>query len=121
MEADEPMAYCGLTCGSCPIYLATRETDKAKQVQTRIEIAEFASKHYDTVIKPEDLTDCDGCKSQTGRLYSGCSQCGIRNCAQAKDCLTCAHCPEYPCDRLQKFFASDPGAKVNLDSIRNNM
>ncbi len=121
MGVDKLMGFCGLSCASCPIYLATRETDKAKQRQMRIQIAELISEHYDTPVTPEDVNDCDGCRSSTGRLYSGCNNCEIRNCAQTKNCLTCAHCDEYPCEKLETIFASDPDAKKQLDKIRSHL
>ena len=120
MDIDK-LAYCGLTCDVCPIFLATRETDKEKQEKMRVQIADFVSKHYGTITKPEDITDCDGCKANTGRLYSGCIGCKISKCAQDKGCLTCAHCTEYPCDKLEKFFVNDPTAKNNLDNVRSSM
>ena len=117
MDVPKLMAYCGLSCDGCAIYMATRETDPEEQRKTRAKIAQFASQHYDTEIKPEDITDCDGCRAESGRLYSGCARCEIRTCAQAKGCPTCAHCPEYPCDNLQTFFAKEPSAKGRLDAI----
>ena len=121
MEVDKLLAYCGLECGGCQIYLATRETDKEKQAKMRVQIAEFINEEYDISIKPKDVTDCDGCRASSGRLYSGYSKYEIRKCAQEKDCLTCAHCIEYPCDKLQKFFITDPSAKSHLDDIRSRM
>jgi hypothetical protein len=99
----------------------TRETDKEKQTKMRVQIAEFINKEYGISIKPKDVTDCDGCKASSGRLWSGCSRCEIRKCAQKKGCLTCAHCIEYPCDKLQKFFIKDPTAKSHLEDIRRSM
>ena len=121
MEIKKLTAYCGLTCDSCPIYLATRESDQEKQTKMRIQIAEFASERYNTIFMPDDITDCDSCRTQSGRLYSGCSHCDIRKCAQEKGYLTCAHCSEYLCDQLQKFFVTDPSAKNHLDDIRSNI
>lgn len=121
MEIPKLLAYCGLECDSCPIYLATRETDQEEREKMRTEIAGFASKHYDTNLGPEDITDCDGCRTPSGRLFSGCSKCEIRKCARQKSCLTCAHCPEYPCDTLQKFFVTDPSAKGRLEDIRSSL
>ena len=37
--AREMIAYCGLNCITCRIYLATRETDPEKQRQMREQIA----------------------------------------------------------------------------------
>ena len=121
MEVDKLLAYCGLKCNGCQIYLATRETDKEKQAKMRVQIAEFISEEYGISIKPQDVTDCDGCKTSSGRLYSGCSQCEIRKCAQEKGCLTCAHCVEYPCDKLQKCLVTYSISKSHLDDIRTSM
>ena len=121
MGVDKLLACCGMKCDGCQIYLATRETDKEKQAKMRVQIAEFISEEYGISIKPKDVTDCDGCKTSTGRLYSGCRKCEIRKCAQEKECLTCAHCIEYPCDKLQKFFVADPTAKSHLGDIRSSM
>ena len=85
----------------------------------RIQIAEIISRQYGITIKPKDVTDCDGCKATSGRLFFGCFKCDIRKCAQEKGCLTCAQCSEYPCERLQKFFVSEPIAKINLERIRS--
>ena len=121
MNVRQLTAYCGLTCDNCPIYLATREPDKAKQAQMRVEIAALITQHYGTPVRPEDVTDCDGCRAHTGRLFSGCSTCEIRRCAEAKGCLTCAHCEQYPCETLTTFFATEPGAKAMLDGIRKQL
>jgi len=121
MDIPGPMAYCGLRCDSCPVYLATRETDQEEQIRMRSKIAAFAGEYSDAKLEPEDITDCDGCRAPSGRLFSGCRKCDIRKCAQTKGCLTCAHCPDYPCATLQKFFATDPTAKSSLEEIRGSL
>jgi hypothetical protein len=121
MEVDKLLAYCGLECEGCQIYLATRETDKEKQAKMRVQIAELINEEYGINIKPKDVTDCDGCGASSGRLYSGCSQCEIRKCAREKLCLTCAHCIEYPCDKLQKFLVLYSISKSHLENIRRRM
>ncbi len=42
----EMVAYCGLTCQSCPIYLATRQENKEEQLRTRTEIIQLCKEHY---------------------------------------------------------------------------
>lgn len=121
MEVDKLLAYCGLKCDGCQIYLATRETDKEKQAKLRVQITELINEEYGIPINPKDVTDCDGCRTNSGRLYSGCGKCEIRKCAQEKESLTCAHCSEYPCDKLQKFFVTDPTSKIYLEDIRSSM
>lgn len=117
---DEEIAYCGLVCQRCAIYLATREQDEEKRHKMREEIAQEIKKHYGEECRPEDVTDCDGCKSE-GRLLSGCRRCEIRKCARQKGVENCARCSEYACEKLEELFATDPEAKKRLDKIRSGV
>jgi len=111
---DEIIAYCGLICQGCPIYWATREKSKA-------EIARLCKEHYGMEYTPEEITDCDGCRTEGGRLFSGCLKCPIRECARQKGLENCAYCSEYACEELKQFFVTDPGAKTRLDVIRGSL
>ncbi len=112
------LAYCGLTCQTCPIYLATRERNKEKQLRRRTEIVEFCREHYGIHYELKDVTDCDGCRTKNGRLFPACRTCVIRACARKKGVETCAHCPDYACKELLAFFEKDIEAKTRLDGIR---
>lgn len=115
----EPLlAYCGLSCETCPIYLATLETDQAIQEKLRELIAEDCRTIYGMNIQAGDITDCDGCREDTGRLFTGCLNCEIRKCARMKSLESCAFCGEFACDRLLKHFANDPNARLRLEEIR---
>lgn len=118
---EDSLSYCGLVCGTCPIYLATREQNEEKKRKMRIDIARQIKEHYGQDAKPEDVTDCDGCKTEDQKLFSGCKNCLIRKCAIKKELENCAHCGEYPCDKLQEFFTTDSEAKDRLDKIRNTL
>ena len=111
------LAYCGLSCQTCPIYLATRQENPHEQARMRAEIARFCAEQYGMPYKLEDITDCDGCQANQ-RLFSACQSCSIRNCAREKRLENCAFCLEYACDRLETFFKSDPSTKTRLDAIR---
>jgi len=114
------MAYCGLECDNCPIHLATSEQDESRQKAMRISIAEECRIHYGLKLQPEDITDCDGCRSGSGRLFSGCFNCEIRKCAIMKNLESCAYCTDYACNKLKEYFLLDPGAQTRLEEIRNN-
>jgi hypothetical protein len=124
-KMDEIIGYCGLACHTCAIYLATRERDDEKRAKMRVEIAEQIRKLYGQECKPEDVTDCDGCRTESGRLYSGCKKCLIRKCAGNKGIENCAHCTKYPCKTLEKHFADYPEdgklVRERLDQIRNTL
>ena len=116
---ESQIAYCGLDCSACPIHLATLEPDAAKQHAMRVDIARECFLHYGMKLQPEEVNDCDGCRAYTGRLFSSCRNCAIRNCASSKELESCAFCGEYSCDHLDEMFRSDPEARVRLDKIRS--
>jgi hypothetical protein len=118
---DEMIAYCGLICHTCAILLVTRETNDEKKHKMRIEIAQQIKKHYGQDCKAEDVTDCDGCKTEGGRLFSGCSKCQVRKCAREKGVENCAHCDEYVCEKLKDFFNIEPNSKALLEEIRSKL
>ena len=112
------IAYCGLTCDTCPILLATLETNISKQAEMRVQIAEQLARIYKTTSKPEIISDCDGCKINNGRLFTGCAHCEIRKCAILKNVINCAYCIDYPCEKLEKHYIWDPDSRDRLEEIR---
>jgi hypothetical protein len=111
---DLMIAYCGLTCDTCPVYLATIEKDPLKQRSMREEVAQMCSEHYHIRLAVQELTDCDGCRA-CGRLFS---ECEIRTCAIDRGLETCAVCEDYGCDRLLKHFEMDPESRSRLEAMR---
>ncbi len=116
---EEKLAYCGLICHTCPIYLATREKDQTKQREMRAEIARQIKEIYGQGRKAEDIGDCDGCRAEDGRLF--CTGCQIRKCAIEKGIESCAYCEDYSCEALEKLFTTDAGARERLDAIRRTL
>ncbi len=92
--------------------------EQKKQVRMRIEISQLLNGQYGMNYELEEITDCDGCRTEGGRLFSGCKNCLIRKCAREKGLENCAYCAEYACERLEAFFSSDQNAKIRLDEIR---
>jgi len=120
-EMDELLSYCGLVCSTCPMYVATREIDKDEQIKKRIEIAKACREHYGLNYELSDITDCDGCCIESGRLFSGCNDCAIRTCAKQKAVENCAYCSEYSCQTLVSFFIHDSAARTRLDKVRQRI
>lgn len=114
------IAYCGLRCDTCPIHSATLEQDVSQQQTMRKSIAELCAKIYGMNLQPEDITDCDGCRANTGRIFSGCLNCEIRKCASEKNIDSCAFCNNYACEILEKHFLLDSSAKIRLEEIRQH-
>jgi hypothetical protein len=93
------------------------------QKRMRQDIAGQIERLYGMTCRAEDVTDCDGCSTEGGRLFVSCQKCGIRKCARGKGLENCAHCGEYVCAKLQEFF--DYGGKLlhmdakgRLDAVR---
>ena len=110
------ISFCGLVCDGCGAYLATKTDDDEK----RKEVSETWSKLYGADIKPADI-NCNGCRSEGETVFSYCRVCGIRKCGREKGVQNCAHCEEYICDKLEKFFEMAPEAKKKLDEIRSGI
>jgi hypothetical protein len=83
---------CGLYCGTCPNYLAERESDTVR---------------VEAIAKTNNLNvsqvGCDGCLSD--RVMPFCVECknGFRACAREKGVTWCFECVEFPCKRLEEF------------------
>jgi hypothetical protein len=108
------IAKCGIVCSECPAYIATQKSDDVLRAET----AKKWSAMFKSDIKPSDI-NCDGCQSETPRLFSYCSTCEIRKCARAKKVETCAACPDYSCAKLDAFLAQVPEARKVLEELRN--
>jgi hypothetical protein len=115
------MSYCGLDCDTCPIHRATLESNKEAQSLMRVEIARLCREQYGVNYKPEDITGCDGCRRDNGRLFAGCMTCEIRKCASGKGIENCAYCAEYACEKLEVFLIKELTAKTHLDEIRSRL
>lgn len=99
--------FCGLNCLACPIYIAAREKDPGRREKLKGEIATRIFEHYGKRASPDEITDCDGCRSSTERLFSGCADCQVRKCALDRGVEICAVCPAYVCDKVREFMSSE--------------
>ena len=106
-------AYCGLSCAECPTYLATQKDDD----QEREKVAQQWSKAFNIPLKASDI-NCDGCKTDNGRLFGYCQMCEVRACGQEKKVETCAHCDDFECDKIQGLFKMIPNSKELLGKIK---
>ena len=116
MTNDEKISFCGIICSQCEAYIATLNNDD----DLRKETAEKWSKTYNGDIKPEHV-NCRGCTSTEEPLFSHCKVCEFRLCGIEKGVENCAHCNEYPCEKLANFQAHVPGVKDTLDKIKEGL
>ena len=109
------IAFCGLNCSRCPAHVATVENDAEKALT----VAKMWSHQFGINVLIEDIW-CDGCLAG-GKKCAHCHQCEIRACAMEKGVQTCAHCPDYACEKILAFFKLAPEAKKNLDEIKGKL
>jgi len=116
MAKDKLVAFCGLICSDCGAFIATQNDDNQK----RKEVAEEWSKAFQVDLKPEAI-NCDGCTSESSRVFNYCLVCEVRACGKKRQLKNCAYCLDYPCEKLNKFFEMAPAAKDNLEKIKKSL
>jgi predicted amidophosphoribosyltransferase len=85
------LGVCGLYCGACYHY-------RASLPEGRYLLEEAARQG-----RPLEGYTCQGCRSDILYIHSGCAQCRIRACADAKGLVHCGLCAEFPCDLIRAF------------------
>jgi len=113
---EKMIGYCGIICSDCPVLIATQKDDDAE----RRRVAEIFTKQYGKKYKPEDI-NCDGCISDSPRIFSYCNVCEMRKCGGEENVENCAHCPEYPCEKLSRLLSKYSKAKETLDEIKRGL
>jgi len=108
----EQLAFCGIECMKCPLFIATKENSDEKRRQVAILWKELVPPG----LKPEEM-NCDGCLSE--RTCN--PNCTIRVCAHNKDVINCAYCTEYVCTNLARLFRTETRAHEKLDEIRKGL
>lgn len=88
------MAPCGLYCGACGVYIATRDgNEKFRQIMGNL---------YGT---KQEETECLGCMQPDPptTLYGFCRECPMRDCVRAKGYYSCHQCEQWPCSMVKEF------------------
>jgi len=110
------IAYCGLVCSDCPTFLATQNDDDIARQET----ADLYAEKFGLNFKPEDI-NCDGCKSEGGKLIGYCQSCEIRRCCREKGLENCIFCDDRPCESLAKFLEFSPDAKARFEALEREL
>jgi len=111
---EKVIGFCGIVCSNCPVLIAAKKNDDTE----RRRVAEMFTKQYGEEYKPEDI-NCDGCTSDSQRIFSYCSICRVRKCGIERKVENCAFCADYPCEEVSRVFAGYAKAKEILDGIRH--
>lgn len=114
---DKMVGYCGLVCTDCPAYMATKGDDQAALAR----VAASWREEYNAPDITAESVVCDGCVSAGTRHCGHWHECDIRICGADHGVANCAHCSDYACDKLERFFGFVPGARVVLDGVRSSL
>jgi hypothetical protein len=112
VESKKMLAFCGIPCSECPAFKATVAGDDDALAKTA---SEWSSEEYQLVAG--DLV-CDGCLYPDRRVAKFCFDCGVRACALEKGVETCAHCGDFPCEKLELPWSLSVDARTTLEEIR---
>lgn len=104
------LAYCGLNCNECPIYLASVSQNTAEQIRLANEYSTDTGK-----FSKEDMY-CLGCHSDT-ISQKMCGNCEIRLCSAKKSYGSCAECDEFPCSTLEENLGDHSYYMNNLKQL----
>ena len=97
MKLSKLIAYCGVNCATCPLYIATTNDDVSMKQKISLKWGEL----YNRSFHIEDMK-CYGCKS--GKKFFLSNGCSITPCNTSKGIEICNQCPNYPCERISKFY-----------------
>lgn len=107
----EFLSPCGLYCGVCAVWYATR--DNNEKFKHRL-----VGVYKGNVPGSENLTTedihCEGCLSDNPVLF--CRQCKIKECTSKKEITGCHECPDFPCELIENF-PMPVGKKVIMRSV----
>jgi hypothetical protein len=105
------LAPCGLYCGVCGVYYATRDKNN-KFLETLLNFYQDKMPGLENV-SIDDLK-CEGCLSDQTSLF--CRTCSIKDCTHKKGYAGCHECNEFPCKHIENF-PMPVGKKVILRTI----
>jgi len=110
---DKHIAFCGLDCKKCEIFLA-RDNEKIAN-----ELAKKFEGSWENV-EPSDF-HCGACRSNIDECWT--PDCWIRECCMnTKKVHICSECPDFPCSKLKDWASKSQryeNALNNLFKLKN--
>jgi hypothetical protein len=88
------ISKCGYRCDLCLIHETNLKGEDDKQ-----RMSDALAKYYDYTVPPEQIEPCKGCQHVQTSPDPGCQ---VFPCVQEKGLETCAHCPDFGCDKLKQ-------------------
>lgn len=90
-----PKSVCGNDCESCPRYTATQSGDENSLREVAVL---WKSVGWRANVVRADEIACHGCQSVDWCRH------GLRECAGEHGVLSCGHCREYPCSKVEEML-----------------
>lgn len=109
---DPIIACCGLICNECPAWRGLARTSEEARARWAQEWSTEA-----LPLTAKDL-DCEGCIGPDDQLAAFCRDCDIRRCGTARGVSNCAHCADFPCEKLERAAAE---ARATLERLRREL
>lgn len=103
-EQQRLAGFCGIYCGSCPVYRADRDGDEPAKFRLA-----FATRCT------LDKIRCEGCRSSARFVLS--EHCMFRRCAKGRGLEGCTFCRDYPCETILSFYGD--GTQLQADAQDN--
>lgn len=110
---QQQLAFCGLNCGECPVYIATQTGDQALKARLAAEYSVPACR-----FEPADM-QCAGCHAAQGANPKMCGACPVRSCGLQKGLAHCGQCPDYPCAPLEGCAPHGTPRRALLEQLRS--
>lgn len=108
---EKMIAFCGLICSECPVYIATKTGNTQLQEQLAKDYSTDSCK-----FEKEDMI-CNGCHSADGANEKMCLECPMRKCGMEKNVAHCAECDEYPCQYIEDYVPVGSSNRKVLEGL----
>ena len=108
---EKSIAFCGLVCSQCPVYIATKTNNEELKEKLAIE---YSTDTFEFV--KEDM-NCTGCHSVVGVNEKMRKECLMRKCGMHKSISHCAECNEYPCQYINSYVPTGSDNRKMLDEL----
>lgn len=108
---EKSIAFCGLVCSQCPVYIATKTNNE--ELKEKLAIG-YSTDTFEFV--KEDM-NCMGCHSVVGVNEKMCKECLMRKCGMHKSIFHCAECNEYPCQYINSYVPTGSDNRKMLDDL----
>ena len=106
------IAYCGINCNECPVFIASQNDD----YEIKVELAKEFSNEKCT-FGPEDIS-CVGCYEVDLENSKMCSACKVKACVVDKEVENCGYCEEYACELIDSYFSKGSEERNRLDQMK---